>query len=289
MGSSPATASVRSWRPARLLGNRDRWLVAGALAFLSASLPFFARLVLNARGPSPLNLGEWMHTFGTFGIVGPALAAGLLAVTADDDIEAIGLTFVAVFGLLAVVSPAATIPALAAVVGGGSLATMQYLDRSGVAVDWTLTPVVLIVAGVVCSALGSIGIASGLTRPVGTHLALLGAAGTPAMFGHRRRDWALGGVVAGLLVAVGVAAPFVTGAVALVGGGVVGANLVVMAVGICGLVTAGSAAIGAREPTALFGVGLLLVAGVPATFPRAMAAVFAVVLLVEARYGGVSP
>jgi alanine dehydrogenase len=112
---------------------------------------------------------------------------------------------------------------------------------------------------------------------------MLGAAGTPALLAHGRGDWVLGGLAAGLLVAAGVSAPFLTAAVALVGGGVVGTNLLVMAVGFCGLVTTASATARTRRLPAFCGVALLVVAGVPATLPRALAAVVGLLLILSAH------
>jgi hypothetical protein len=117
---------------------------------------------------------------------------------------------------------------------------------------------------------------------------MLGAAATPALLSHGHRDWAFGGLVAGLLVAVGVVAPFVTGAVSLIGGGIVAVRLPVIAAGLAGLVTTASAGLRTRRTPAVLGAALLLVAGVPGTVPRAMAAVLGLLVLIEPR-GGIDP
>lgn len=259
-------------------------IAAGLLALVTASVPFLARLGLNGRvGGAPV-LAGWMHELATLAIVGPAVAAGVLAVTTDDDLERVGLAFVAAFGLLAAVVPTATVPAVGALVGGGGLALARRIDRYRLEDPrWRLAPAALLTAGIAASILAAMGVLSGTLRPTGSHLVMLGAAATPALLGHGRGDWALGGAVAGLLVAAGISAPFLTGAVALVGGGVVATSLLVMAAGLCGIVTTASAALRTRHWIALSGAGLLLVAGVPATLPRAMAAMVGILLLVEPR------
>lgn len=280
--SAPTAGSLE--RVTDLAERRRVQLAAGVLALVAAGTPFLARLLLNARVGVAAGLATWMHELGTLAVAGPALAAGALAATTDDELERAALAFVTAFGLVAAVSPAATVPAAGAIVGGGGLAAYRRIEtRRPGAPTWRLAPVALLTAGVAASLFAAMGVAAGLLRPTGSHLALLGAAATPALLAHGRTDWALGGVIAGLLVAVGVAAPFVTGAVALVGGGVVATNLLVMAAGLCGLVTTASAAVRTRHWLALLGAGLLLVAGVPGTVPRALAAVLGVLLLIEPR------
>jgi hypothetical protein len=233
-----------------------------------------------------INPASRMDLLTAGAIIGPAVAAGLLAGTTDIDSERIGLAFVAAFGLIAILSPAAAVPAAVAVVGGGTLAAVaRWRAVSARRLNWRLAPVVAILAGIGLTLGSAIGLAPAVVRPVGAHLSLLGAAATPALVGHGNRDWALGGAVAGALVAVGLFAPFLTGAVALVGGGIVAVSLPVMAAGLCGLVTTASAGIRLRRPAAILGATLLVVAGVPATLPRALAAVLGVIVLVDLREG----
>lgn len=283
MGSRDATAD------ARRLGAVDRRVVpapavvAGVLALATAAAPFVARLALNARAPVPVDLGTVLPVLLPVALGGPALAAGLLLPGEDDDLAAVGLAFLSVFGLFAAVAPAARIPAGVAVLCGGGLAVGRRLVARGESVArWRLLPALAVLAGVGLSLAAGFGVAPA-ARPAGATLAMLGAAGTPALLAHGSGDWALGGLVAGLLVAAGLSAPFLTAAVALVGGGVVATNLLVMAVGLCGLVTAASAAARSGRWAACCGVALLLVAGVPATLPRAVAAVVGLVLLVSAH------
>lgn len=283
MASSDRTATLARSLAPETVGQQGR-LTAGVVALVAAGSLLAARVALNARLYPPV--ADSMATIQVVATVGPALAALAMATVTLDSVERVGLAFVGAFGLLLTVTPAVAVPATVAVSGGGALAIgrrWQRLDRSR---DWHLVPVALVLGGVTVSLIGSLGIAPGTLWPIGSHLALLGLAGTPAILGHGRRDWAFGGLVAALLVAVGSAAPFLTGAVMLIGGGIVGASLVVLAVGICGLVTTASAALRQRHWTALVGAGLLLAGGVPVTIPRAMAVVLGVCLLVETRSGG---
>jgi len=263
--------------------------VVGALTLLAAGAPFLSRVLINARTAVGPSLAARMDLLAVGAIAGPAFAAGVLATTTAIETERVGLVFVAAFGGLALLSPAVAVPAAAAIVGGGALAVSarwRALPERGT--NWRVAPVVGVLLGTALSLNAAMGLAPAIARLAGAHLAMLGAAATPALLGHGNRDWALGGVVAGLLVAFGVVAPFVTGAVSLIGGGLVGVSLPVMAAGLAGLVTTTSAGIRTRRLPAALGAGLLLVAGVPGTLPRAMAAVLGLLLLIESR-GGIDP
>jgi len=263
----------------------DERLAAGVLALVAASSLLVARIALNARLVS--GVAASMETITFVATLGPAVGALAIATVTEDAVERIGLVFVATFALLLTLTTAVYVPAVVAVAGGGGLTVgrrWQRLDRPR---DWHVLPAALLMGAVGVSLVGSIGVEPTMLWTVGSHLALLGMAGTPALLSHDRADWAFGGVIAGVLVAVGVSAPFVTGAVTLIGAGVIGASLLVLAVGICGLVTTASAAVRQRHWYALVGAGLLLAGGVPTTTPRALAVVLGVLLLIEPRAGGV--
>jgi hypothetical protein len=276
----------RAWH--RLDAVRLRTL-AGLLALLAAGAPFLSRVLINARTAVGPSLATRMDLLAVGAMAGPAVAAGVLATTTAVETERVGLVFVAAFGGLALLSPAVAVPAAAAIVGGGALAVSarwRALPERGT--NWRVAPVVGVLLGTAVSLSAAMGLAPTVARPAGAHLAMLGAAATPALLGHGNRDWALGGLVAGLLVAFGVVAPFVTGAVSLIGGGIIAVSLPVMAAGLAGLVTTISAGIRTGRTPATIGAGLLLVAGVPGTLPRAMAAVLGLLLLIESR-GGIDP
>ena len=263
--------------------NVDTRLVAGVIGLAGAAGLLAARVALNA-GLAPGVAGS-IDILLLAATVGPALGALGIAATTGDPVERIGLAFVGVFGLLSVV-PAATTAAVVAVVAGGSLAAAGRWREVGRPVDWHVLPVAMLVGAVGVSLLGGIGVEPTTLQSIGSQLGLLGAAATPALLGHGQTDWAFGGLAAAALVAVGVTAPFVTGAVTLIGGGVVGASLLVLAVGLAGLTTTASAAARTRHWHALFGAALMFAAGVPASMPRALAVVLGVLLLIEPRGGG---
>jgi hypothetical protein len=263
--------------------------VVGALALLAAGAPFLSRVLINARTAVGPSLATRMDLLAVSAIAAPVVAAGVLATTTAIETERVGLVFVVAFGALTLVSPSVAVPAAAAIVGGGALAVgarWRALPERGM--NWRVTPVIGVLLGTALSLSAAVGLAPAVARPAGAHLAMLGAAATPALLGHGNRDWALGGLVAGLLVAFGVVAPFVTGAVSLIGGGIIAVSLPVMAAGLAGLVTTISAGIRTGRTPATIGAGLLLVAGVPGTLPRAMAAVLGLLLLIESR-GGIDP
>jgi hypothetical protein len=283
MASSDETATLIGTPPSL---RSDERLAAGVLALVAASSLLVARIALNARVVS--GVAASMETIVFAATLGPALAAVAIAVITEDIVERIGLAFVGAFALLLTITPAVTVPAVVAVTGGGTLAIGRRWQRLERGNDWHVLPVALVLAAVAVSLFGSIGVAPSALWTIGSHLTLLGAAATPALLGHGRSDWAFGGVVAGVLVAIGMSAPFVTGAITLIGGGVVGASLLVLAVGLCGIVTTASAALRQRHWYALVGAGLLLAGGIPITVPRALAVVLGLLLLIEPRDGGAS-
>jgi hypothetical protein len=258
-------------------------LAAGGLALLTAGALATARATLNA-GLLPAVAGS-MGAIRVLAVLGLVVAASMLATVTDDEIERVGLAFVGVFGLLGALEPHVATGAVVAITAGGVLAVARRWLRTERGVDWHLLPVVAILGAVGISLLGAVGVEPTTFSTLGSHLFLLGGAATPALLHHSRANWAFGGAVAAVLVAVGLTAPFVTGAVTLVAGGIVGASLLVVAIGLCGLVTTGSAALRQRQWYAAVGVTLLVVGGVPATVPRALAVVLGVLLLVEPRGG----
>jgi hypothetical protein len=267
--------------------SRGRQL-AGSLVLLAVAAPFVARVLINARIAPGAYLATQMELLTTVAIVGPALGAGVFAATTDVEAERVGLAFVGAFGLLAAVSPAATTPAAAAVVAGGALAVgARWQAVSARTVDWRLLPVVAIFGATVLSLGAALDIFPGGGRVVGAHLALLGAAATPALVSHRHSDWALGGAVAGFLVAVGLVAPFLTGAVVLVAGGIVTVSLPVLAAGLAGIVTTASAGVRSGQLLPVAGAALLLAAGVPTMLPSALAGMLGLLMLVDSP-GGVA-
>jgi len=262
----------RRWRAPIPEHRRDVVVVVAALAVLLRTLT--AVLVNAPAGPSGIGAGTRAMVGLSTAVA--ALAAVGLALTADDPVAGVGLLFVGVFGLLSLVSGAVAVPAAVAV-GAGTAAVVVARRRS-------LTPVPTVAVGVLLAAL-AVGLASGVggavsLRPTASTLALVGVAVTPVFAATTGRA-VLGGLLAfGAVVAVGLAQPFVTGAVTLVGGGVVGTALPVVALAAAGAVTAASAASRRREWLLLAGVALLALAGVPATLGRAVPFALGVTALV---------
>ncbi|WP_136688073.1 hypothetical protein [Halorhabdus amylolytica] len=264
----------------------DREVLATPAVLATATL-FGVRIAINARGAIPIDLvalQEWLVPLTALVCAGSLLA---IAVLDGEGHETVGLAFVGVFGMAGTIARPAYVPAVVAIVAGTALATG---DRLLAVRDRRLGPTLvasLLVCGLTASLIGTFGIEPATTRSVGSQLTLLGIAGTPVFLARGRADWLFGALGAGLLVALGVIAPFLLGATGLVAGAIVGASVPVMALAVGGLTTTASAALRRRHHAAALGTGLLLFAGIPATVPRALALVLALALLVGALPGGV--
>ena len=253
--------------------------VAGALATVFTVA--LVRLALNAPVSLPSAVADAYDVVTTAALVGPALAALCLGVTSDRLPSRVGYLCLGVFALLTTLTSSLSIPAGVALVAGGALVVssrpIRRTSRSSVVAGLFAVAVVL--------ALGSaVGVLAVSLRSVGTTAWLVGLACTPLLTHPRRSDLLLGVAVAGGVLASGVVAPFVTGAVALVGFAVVGAPFVLVALGVGGVIAALASAVRAGQRRRAVGLGLLLFAGVPATMPRALAVVLGVTLLVDASH-----
>ncbi|NHN49171.1 hypothetical protein G9464_16450 [Halostella sp. JP-L12] len=262
---------------------------AGLVALVPVAAATLYRVAHNAPGPLPAPLVEVATVALPAAVVGPALAALLVAGTADAPGERVGLAFAGGFGLVALASPLAWLPAATGVVFGGGLAAgsrVRQLRRDVSAASVRRAGVaVVLTAGVVASLAATAGVAAATLRPLGAGLALVGVALTSLLVGGDRASLIVGALAGVLTFGVATSAPYVTGAVLLVGGGVIGAPLafVVLAVGagVAGLV---HALRGGTIDDAL-GAGLLLAAGVPGTLLGALGVVVAVALLADAPGG----
>jgi hypothetical protein len=257
--------------------------LAGACALVPVALSTLYRVVNNAPGTLPTDLAVVAASARPAAMVGPAVAALLLAGDESSPARRVGLAFAGGFGVLALVSPAAWLPAAAGIVAGGVVLVVAHardaptVERAvwGAAVGGVL----VIAAGV--SLLATVGIDPATLRPLGSTVALVGVGTTPLLTGRSRLGLVAGALAAGSTVAVAVNAPFVAGAVLLVGGGVVAAPLGLVALAVGGGVVGLVAAVESRKRNAAFGVCLLLAAGVPSTLVRAVAVVVAVALLTD--------
>lgn len=272
-----ASATGRLGRRRGAIPERRRLALAGVgLVALALATRFVVSVLINAPAwPSTLPV-EALEQLTT-GLA--ALAAGVLGATADDPLTGIGLLFVGVFGLLALVVGLA-VPAAVAVVAGTVLIA---LGRRADLTPTTGAATGLLVAGLAVSLTGGLGLAS--LRPLGSTLALLALAATPVFAATDARAL-VGGVVAFAAVALlGLTYPFLTGAVTLVGSGVIGTSLPVVALAVAGAVTTTSAALRQRRWGLLAGVALLALAGVPATLERAVPVALGIATLLTLEGG----
>lgn len=203
-----------------------------------------------------------------------ALALVTLALATERTVVRVGLLFAGVFGLLSVVSRAATLPAVVAVSLGGGLAVIGALGWSSTYRDARRSAVAIaFVAGVTVSLASAIGILDGGFRGIGSLFAL-GALAMVSVRVEGDRVGLLAGVLALVVVVlVSTTAPYVAGSVLLVGFAVVGVPPVLVALAVAGGTAATVAGLRRAEYALPVGVGLLLLAGVPASLPRAMAVI----------------
>jgi len=270
---------------ATLAGDRHRtFRTAGAVA-LAAVLGSTLVRVLHNIPFDPMAVPPAIRTLTTIGtpvVLGLALVVGALSTTVPA--ARVGLLFAGVFGPLAVLSPAATLPAVVAVCGGGGLALLGTLGVPESVRGRARTVVAIgLLAGIVVSLASSVGIVNGGLRGVGTVLALGSLAVLPLATGIDRVALLAGAGGFALLALVSNANPFVVGSALVTGFAVVGVPHVVVALAVAGAVAV--AVTGGRQRTAALPIGacLLLLAGTPATLPRAMAVVLGATLVLVDR------
>ncbi|MFB6223088.1 MAG: phosphate ABC transporter permease [Haloarcula sp.] len=267
------TAALKQ-RARPLFADRSHSLADFAVgtAAVAVAVRYLAVLLVNAPGQAGIPVSPGLATVVSTAVV--ASAAIVVAVTDADPLTGTGLLFIGVFGLLSLLSSAAALPAAAAVVVG----TAAVAAASGRRLDLvSAAATTLLVAALGSSLTSGVGGWTGL-RPVASTVALFAIASTPAFAATDWRslstaDWGaiLGGVAAfAVVLAVGRAVPFLTGAVTLTGTGVVGTSLPVVALAVAGAVTTASAASRTRRWSLLAGVALVAFAGVPASLPRAL-------------------
>lgn len=297
-GTGRLAAAVGRLRT-RLDAPVDGRTAAGVVAVVPVVGVTLYRVAHNAPGTLPPVAADLAALARPAAVLGPALAALVLAGVAATAAERVGLALAGGFGALTLAPPAAWHPAAAGLVAGGGLAVGGRLWRSGCR-DRRLgrlvpaagtAPATALVVAVAVSLAAAAGVASPTLRPLGTGLALVGVVLTPLATGLDRIGLAAGAVAAGVTVGLASTLPYVAGAVFLVGGAVVGAPLALVAfavgggvAGVVGAARSGGAGqtdgCGRTGTPAAFGAALLLAAGVPGSLPRALAAVVGVALLV---------
>ncbi|WP_148414538.1 hypothetical protein [Haloferax sp. KTX1] len=282
VGSTSPLAGIAALR-SRTPGRTFR-ILTGVLALCPVAAVTAYRVGHNVPGGLPGGVATLAADWSGLAVVGPALAALLLASTADAGAERVGLAFVGGFGVLALVTAAAAWrPAAIGVSVGFAVVAADRLVALGRKREWNgvrrAAPVGLAAVGVATSLAATAGVMPATLRPLGSGVALTAVGVVPLAVGWDRTS-ALAGVAAGATVlATAASAPYVAGAVLLVGGGVVGvpAGLVAFAAagGTAGVV---SALRDGRLAVAL-GAALFCAAGVPATVLRATGVVVAAALV----------
>lgn len=254
--------------------------IAGLLAFVPLSLVLGVRVWNNA----PMALPPAVHVArpALLGLVvlGPGLAAIVLAIATDQDGIRFGLLAVGVFGLLGGYVEGAAMAAIGAIVGGGAVAIGSHLVvRREWRMDRTVGVAAMLLVATGVSLAATSGVDPATLRPIGSTVALLGLGATPLLVRPRLPEVGIGAAVFAGVIVLGTAAPYVTGGVVLVGGAVVGASLPVIALGVAGTLLATAATLRTREYARALGALTLLAAGVPATIPRALGIVVGLMLL----------
>lgn len=258
--------------------------IAGILALLPTAAILLVRVGINAPFAPDLPYGSVYDPIAALAVLGPAVGALTISVTTRDDVRRVVMAFAGVFGLLSFVARPAVVPAFVAIAMATGALVISHGERP-ISADEIAESIVgfAFLAGVTLSVAGGLGFEPATTRRLGSVAVLLAIAGTPAFVEWRYRTLLVGIGVGIAAASVGLAAPFVTGAASLVGGGIVGVSLPVLVVAIVGGSTLVATGIDHRsyEPTV---AGLLfLSAGVPATVPRGLALLIGLAVLLQPR------
>lgn len=246
--------------------------LAGAVGLLAIGTYTLSTALANAPLPGGVPLSGPVPTKPVLALL--ALAALALLADAGTPLRATILSIASVFGALAAAFEGAVPVAVAALAVCG--VALAVTERSPLSV----AVLGVIAGGLVVSLLAVSGVTPS-ARAGGTWLFCLGLAGLVAITTPARIDWLAGACVAAGVLLVGMTAPFVSGAVLLVAGGVVGAPLALVALAVGGVAAAVAATVRAGDRRRALGSGVLLLGGVPASPPAALAAVVGLALLTE--------
>lgn len=264
----------------RLAKRRVRVMhMAGTLALVTVVVHTSLRIARNLPfDPVAVPGGLYgVSTLVTPIVLGLALVVvGLAATRATSRV---GLLFAGVFTVIAVFDSAATLPAIVAVAGGGTMALAGVVGRPKTVKRYRLAAVAALLAcGTGVSLASTAGLVDPTLQELGGLLTLLGIAGIGV---SAERDWvalAIGLVVVAFVVFASMTRPFVVGSAMLVGFAIVDVPQVVVAVAIGGAVVATVSGLRLRTPGLAIGGTLLVMAGVPATLPRASAVILGAIL-----------
>ncbi|MBX0293343.1 hypothetical protein [Haloarcula nitratireducens] len=270
-----------------LAGERYRAVrTAGTVALAAVALRTAVRVLHNVPF-DPVTFGPTLRAgvaLGTPLVLALALVTCALATT--EAPARVGLLFAGVFGPMAALSDAATLPAVAAVTVGGGLALLGTLGVPASRNDWPRWVVAAgLVAAVGVSLGSSVGVVDGGLRALGAALALGSLAALPLGTAVDRAGAVAGGVGFAAVALASGAKPYVVGSALVTGFAVVGVPHLLVALAVAG--AAAAAVTGVRRdalsPSLAVGASLLLLAGVPATLPRAMAVLVGATLAVLDR------
>jgi hypothetical protein len=236
-------------------------------------------VTINAPGPHPTLVANraLVDAGATFAL---ALACLVVGFGSDSTTERVGLLAAGIFAALALVSDAAIAAAVTTLAVAPLFVAAGTLQRPETIREAREHAAVLVVTlGIVASLTAAAGLAPAGLRKPGTVLALAGLVAIPACCDADRTDWIVGLPAGAFVLAAGLHAPFVSGAVLLVAGDVVGASLGLVALATVGCVAALSAGLRRGYWAAAVGAPLLLVVGVPASVQSALGATLALALL----------
>jgi hypothetical protein len=263
--------------------SRRRVVIGTSLiALLAVALRSALRLLANIPF-EPVVVSPAIRTAAVTAV--PITAGGALAgiaLTDDRPTVRIGLLFAGVFGLLGLLSPAATFPAVIAVTGGAGLALLGTLGVPDSLSYRSLRSRVIaagVVGAIALSLADSTGIVQGL-HGVGSLLALTALAAVATRTERSRVAAGAGILTAALVVYASAASPFVVGSALLVVFAVTGVPHLLFALAVAGGTAAATAGLSRRAYPLAIGAVLLVLAGVPVTLPRAMVVVLGAALVV---------
>jgi hypothetical protein len=211
--------------------------------------------------------------------VGTVLA--VIALTDDRPTVRVGLLVASVFGVLGEFAPAATLPAVVAVVLGSALALVSGLGRAE-ELSYRVVRRRLLAAGIVTAIALSLADSTGLVP--GLHgagsLFALSAVALVGTWAEQSFLPAIAGVLAGgVVVYAGITSPFVLGSALLVVFAVTGVPHLLFALAVAGGTAAATAGFSRGLYPLAIGACLLVLAGVPVTLPRAMTLLLGAVLV----------
>jgi hypothetical protein len=258
---------------------RRRAVGGGALAACAIGFATLLGVLHNVPfDPLPVSAGV-LGAVEVGAAVVVALALGALAAGSRRTGVRIGLLFVAVFGALAALSPAARVPAAVAVTAGGALALGTALGvpdsyhegrRGAVAAGF--------VVAVALSLAGTLGVGGAGFRELGVLAFLVALVSLTVRLRGDRVALVAGAVAFAAIVAGAASAPFVAGSALLIGFGVVGGPHVLVAAAVGGAVAAAVAGVRRGEFAVAAGAAILVFAGIPSTPTAAMAVVLGATL-----------